>query len=132
MDECNNTLPNRSSSCEVHDDLAGCGEKAEVAGWGEGLPMPCLQVEKRKVLRFLSPRKACFPEFFQAADVPALVRCHFVDTEPRRLRLSVTSKTKIPKVKLWSCRSSSVTAHMVMCPLTVKESNSAKSTSGVV
>ena len=32
---------------EVLDDLAGCGEKAEVAGWSEGLPS-CLQVEKEK------------------------------------------------------------------------------------
>ena len=30
--------------------------------------------------------------FFQATDVPALVRCHFVDTEPRRLRREAQKK----------------------------------------
>ena len=36
-----------------------------------------------------------FSWFFQATDVPALMRCHFVDTEPRRLRLESHPKQKI-------------------------------------
>ena len=30
----------------------------------------------------------------QSQDVPALVRCHFVDTEPRRLRLKTKKQNK--------------------------------------
>ena len=39
-------------------------------------------------------------QFFQATDVPALVRCHIVDTEPRRLRLE-SQKIKKEEVQIF-------------------------------
>ena len=42
-----------------------------------------------------SSSSALCGDFFQATDVQALVRCHLVDTESRRLRLKSKKKNKI-------------------------------------